>query len=124
MDEDIFENNHFYLSYHGFDFKKNGIKKEHIDFSDIEFIEVKKGRSIKHWLFITFLGLIICGAFLHFIIQWTEQINFSEITYQRGVILAYIGLYVLFFLGLSLIITALIKFLNERVTMKVSIADS
>lgn len=107
MLEDEFKTNDFYISYHGVDLIKNGIKKEHFDFIDLHSIVVEKGRSVKYWPIAFLLGLFLTVVFLWKIIKVTPNLDISEIGYNRTIIGIYVSFYILLFLGLAIAYTAI-----------------
>lgn len=117
MEIDSFSTKDFTLGYHGIDIFKNGILHKHIDFREIKFIEIKKGRSVKNWLVVTILGVAISILFLWLIINNTPK-NVSASGIGRGILLIYISFYIMFFFGLILIIITNIKTVILRIILE------
>lgn len=102
MQNDTFFTNHFRLNYHGFEIIKNGRKFKHIDFAELDSVEIKKGRNIKNWLAVFILGVLITIFSLRKIIKVTPLLKIIETGYPRATIGLYISLYILSFFGMAI----------------------
>lgn len=117
MEVDIFTTQDLSISYHGIDIIKNGLIHKHIDYREISFVEIKKGKIIKNWFVVTILGIAISLLFLWLIINNTPK-NIPATGIGRGVLLIYISFYIFFFFGLTLIIISNIKSVVLRIILK------
>jgi len=107
--DDTFTTDYFSINPHGIDILRNGFKCNHLEYSEVRLIEIKKSRSIKRWYIASVLGIVISVFFLRLIIIKTPQFHLSEVSYVKSALMAYLSLYILFFAGLFLIIISNIK---------------
>lgn len=118
MQKDVFSTDNFYLSYHGIDVLKKSRVIEHIDFRNIYFVEIKKGRWTKKWIISTVIGIIISILSLLFIVNNVPSLNLSNTRSQAPALTFYFSFIILFVLSLIMVIHLNTKSIIIKITLR------
>jgi len=106
IDDDIIKTEKFEIDKYGISIFNDGVNLRKIGNNEIYSIEFRKARTVKRRFLVTCIGIVISLFFLFLIIVNTTEERLSSIIYFQNTMLSYISLYVLFFLGVIIVIVA------------------